>query len=154
MEWVQRLDVWFALAALGFGFYYLVWKDKIQPLIRSLFPPASPPPARRRGFKARMKHRPAIEMPRNRNEIISPVSVPVSGITTPNDTTETISFRQIAHLVRNGVVTETQLLEHVFGVKAGSSKAYQEKRTKLKAALAELEGEEERVGKLNGAAVH
>jgi hypothetical protein len=67
---------------------------------------------------------------------------PVSGALTPQSDAETIAFHCLAKLVRAGMLTETQALEGSFDVKAGSSKAYQEKRAKLKAALADLDTRE------------
>jgi hypothetical protein len=63
------------------------------------------------------------------------VSIPVSPITVPKDDPETVAFRFLARLIHAGVLTETQALETACEVKAGSSKAYQEARARLKRAL-------------------
>lgn len=39
MEWLNHLDFWLMVVALGAMIYFLVWKDRIQPLIRRNAPP-------------------------------------------------------------------------------------------------------------------
>jgi hypothetical protein len=62
----------------------------------------------------------------------------VSGIATPHANAETIAFLYLARLIAAGHVTETQALEAACEVKAGSSKAYQDARAKLKRALEQV----------------
>jgi hypothetical protein len=71
------------------------------------------------------------------------ISVPVSGVATPNDDAEMVALRAIAKLIAANLVTETVALQTVFAVKAGSSKRYQDVKTKLKTAQAELESSAE-----------
>lgn len=42
MGWLNHLDFWLMVVALGAMVYFLVWKDRIQPLFRREPPPESP----------------------------------------------------------------------------------------------------------------
>jgi hypothetical protein len=153
---LQRLDFWLAVVVLALFAYWELHLDRvINPLVRSIVAVAWPAAKevaerakRRLPTTVRLKSRPirrddgrfdgSLPAETNRNEDESRFGA-VSVIATPEDDTETIAFRFLARLVKAGYVTETQALESACGVKAGSSKAYQEARAKLKKALEDVE---------------
>ncbi len=71
-------------------------------------------------------------------EIISP---PVSASTIAENDAEMLAFLAIAKLIQANMITETAALQTVFNVKPGSSRAYQDARTKLKQAQDRLSAE-------------
>lgn len=160
-ELTNHLDFWGIVLVFALGAYYLVWKDRVQPFLRSFLPPREERPRARRPSIARLRGRPrpirttrgrfAGSLPgeatpeTNRNEGETHFDT-VSGVATGNTDAETVAFHFLARLIKAGHVTETQALESACEVKAGSSKAYQESRAKLKRAL-------EQVTKEAGAAV-
>ena len=149
---LQRLDFWLAIVTLGALAYFELHLDRvIVPIVRVVMSIAAPAASevKRRASRqlpttVRLKPRPIrgnggrfdgslpAETPRNENE---DRFVLVSGSAMPKDDTEAIAFRFLARMVAAGHVTETQALESACNVKAGSSKAYQEARAKLKKAL-------------------
>lgn len=131
------LAILIIVATIGAGIAVVAYRDLI-------FSTGAPPPRRRRPAQLR---RPPVARPRvspapARSETAPKpaaiVSVPVSPTAMPDSDPETIAFQVLAKLIRAGVVNETVALEHAFGVRAGSSKAYTTVRAKLKMALAEL----------------
>lgn len=153
---LERLDFWLAVLTLG----ALVWFELrlgrfVGPIVRGVMSITAPAAdeikrrtARQLPTTVRLRPRPirgaggrfdgSLPAETNRNEDETSFD-PVSAIATPKDATETIAFHFIARLIKAGHVTETQALESACGVKAGSSKAYQEARVKLKKALEEVE---------------
>lgn len=149
---LERLDFWLAIFTLG----ALVWFELrlgrfVGPIVRGIASVAEPAAkeikqrtGRRLPTTVRLKSRPirdddgrfngSLPAETNRNEDEDHFGV-VSVIATPEDDTEMVAFRFLARLVKAGHVTETQALESACNVKAGSSKAYQEARAKLKKAL-------------------
>ncbi len=123
--WLLLLTV---VGTIGAALTVVYYRDLIWP---ERYPPAAPlrrtrprrPPA------TRPRRPPASETTPKRTEAISSN---VSGVTTLQTDAETISFRTLAKLVQAGVLTETVALEATCNVKAGSSKAYQAAREKLK----------------------
>jgi energy-coupling factor transporter ATP-binding protein EcfA2 len=67
------------------------------------------------------------------------VSGDVSGVATATKPDETVAFHVVARLVQQGLVSETKAIEAAFGVRAGSSSAYQRARAGVKAALEECQ---------------
>jgi len=145
-ELLNHLDFWLMLFTFGAMGYFLLWKDHIQPFVRSLFPPSES--GQRSKVRSLPLHRRPIPLQRPDGKLAGSVSAAeternetethfdaVSGVATPNNDAETVSFRVLAKLIQAKHVTETEALETVFGVKAGSSKAYQEARAKLKRAI-------------------
>lgn len=129
--WLLLLTV---IACAGTAITVVWYRDLIWP---ERFPRVEEPrPRPRPRLASSAPRRPSGEMTRKRAEV---VSIDVSGVATPQTDAETVSFRTLAKLVSAGVVTETVALETTCNVKAGSSKAYQAAREKLKTALAELD---------------
>jgi hypothetical protein len=148
---LERLDFWLAIITLG----ALAWFElRLGRFVRPLLSLGEGLVERgREEIEERRRRRPMrlrpvrgahghfhgslpAEIERNENE---DHFGDVSGIAEPKDDTEIIAFHFLARLVKSGHVTETQALESACGVKAGSSKAYQEARSKLKKALEEAE---------------
>jgi hypothetical protein len=131
------LAIMIIVATIGVGIVAVMYRDLI-------FPTGAPPSRQRRPAQlrrlpaARPRVSPALARSETAPKSTEAVSVPVSPIATPDSDPETIAFQVLAKLVHAGVVTETMALEHAFGVRAGSSKAYTTVRAKLKTALAEL----------------
>ena len=117
------------IATIGAGVVVVAYRDLI-------FSTGAPPPRERR--PAQLRRPPAGRPSETPAKPAEAISVPISPIATPESDPEMIAFQALAKLVRAGVVTETIALEHAFGVRAGSSKAYTTVRAKLKVALAEL----------------
>jgi hypothetical protein len=152
---LQRLDVWLAILTLGALAYWELHLDRlIVPIVRGVLDMAGPAVSevkRRARAPAVMRLRPrTLRDDRGRFDGSLPAGAPkpernededrfgaVSGVAMPKDDAEMIAFHFLARLVHAGHVTETQALESACGVKAGSSKAYQEARVKLKKALDE-----------------
>jgi len=155
LELLNRLDVWLAIFTLGALAYFELRLGRfVGPLARgalSLFQSGASEVRRRASerrlpTKARLRPHPtrgklgrftgSLPVETDRNDDESRFD-PVSAVATPYSNAETIAFRFLARLVTAGHVTETQALETACEVKAGSSKAYQEARAKLKKALEE-----------------
>lgn len=66
------------------------------------------------------------------------VSSDVSGSTTGNDVSETVSLETIAKLVRAKKLTQTDGIEIAFDVKAGSSTRYTHLRDRLREVLKDM----------------
>jgi hypothetical protein len=149
---LERLDFWIAVLTLG----ALAWYElRLSRFVRPFLNLASDVAERgkeevqqhRRRRTIRLKPRPirddggrfngSLPAETDRNEDEDRFGV-VSVIATPENDTEMVAFRFLARLVKAGHVTETQALESACEVKAGSSKAYQEARAKLKRAIEEL----------------
>ncbi len=69
------------------------------------------------------------------------ISAPISGISLQENDAEMVAFLAIAKLIQANMITETAALQTVFNVKPGSSRAYQDARTKLKQAQDRLSAE-------------
>jgi len=129
------LAIFVVLAVIGAAAWAAWHRDIAYPVQAPRQVLAAPTRSGRRvGAVARRRAR-RVSLPPKRAEA---VSTPVSGSRVPHVDPETVAFQLFAKLVRAGAITETALLEHAFGVKAGSSKAYKAAHAKLKAALAEL----------------
>jgi hypothetical protein len=155
LEWLNRLDMWLAIFALGaLAFFELRLGRFVGPIVRGFLNVAGPAmeDAVEQVRRRRARHMPTVRLkPRPIRDDVGRFngSLPaetngnededrfdaVSVIATPEDDAETVAFRFLARLVKAGHVTETQALESACEVKAGSSKAYQEARAKLKRAL-------------------
>jgi hypothetical protein len=156
---LERLDFWLMIFTLGALAYFELRLGRfVGPIVRGVMGVARPAAeeavrqvkrrtSRRLPTTVRLKPRPireedgrfngSLPAETDRNEDEDRFGA-ISGIAMPEDDTETVAFRFLARLVKAGHVTETQALESACGVKAGSSKAYQEARAKLKKALEEL----------------
>lgn len=146
---LERLDLWLAIITLGLLAYFEGRKylaPIVRPIVRLFSAPASHSPVRSHSLRRRVPIR------RPDGKLNGSVSVAetsrngaethfddVSAIATPKDDPEMIAFRFLARLIKAGMLTETQALEGACEVKAGSSKAYQEARGKLKKALEVME---------------
>lgn len=151
----ERLDFWLAIfTLLALAWFELRLGRFVGPVVRGVMGIAGPAAAhvKRRATRqlpttVRLKPRPirddggrfngslpAVPSKPERNEDESRFAL-VSGIAMQEDDTETVAFHFLARLVKAGHVTETQALESACGVRAGSSKAYQEARAKLKKAI-------------------
>lgn len=122
------------LATIGSGVALVWYRDLI-------FTTGAAAPRRPRQGAPRRRARPAARL-RQIETTAKPaaiVSQAVAVIAAPENDVEMIAFRALAKLVRAGVVTETQAIEHAFDCKAGSSKAYKSAQANLKRALIELD---------------
>lgn len=120
MAWLNSLDTWLAFLAVFSAVYFLLWKDRLEPMLRHLLPSRPVESARS----------PAETEPKT-DEIISDE---ISGIETPDIDAEMISISTILKLVSHQLVTETDAMRAVFGVRPGGSKEYKRLAAKLKAA--------------------
>lgn len=156
---LERLDFWLMIFTLGaLAWFELRLGRFVGPIVRGVVGIARPAAeeaveqvkrrtSRRLPTTVRLKSRPIrgdggrfdgslpAETERNEDEYHFDA---VSVIATPEDDNEMVAFRFLARMVKAGHATETQALESACGVKAGSSKAYQEARAKLKKALEEM----------------
>jgi len=147
---LEHLDIWLAVITLGFlAWYELRLNRVVMPIVRFLYGAGREMASKSQQARAaRLRPSPLrrtngqfngsapAETKRNEDEIRFDA---ISSIAIPKDDAETVAFRFLARLVKAGHVTETQALESACGLKAGSSKAYQEARTKLKKALEDIE---------------
>lgn len=120
MAWLKSLDSWLAIFAILAAIYFLVWKDRIQPILSHLLPSRPAESAR-----------PTAETEPKTDETISDE---ISSIETPDIDPEMISISTILKLVSHQLVTETDAMRAVFDVRPGGSKEYKRLAAKLKAA--------------------
>lgn len=153
MALLQRLDIWIALGTLALLAYTELGLGRVvRPIAGWLWrafwdrpeaPPAEPARRPRPSPSRRAQVRDQAGRFAGSFRVVSRAETRfggVSGIAEPNDDAETVAFRFLARLVRAGHVPETVALECACGVRAGSSKAYQEARAKLKRAIEEEAG--------------
>lgn len=120
MAWLKSLDSWLAIFAILAAIYFLVWKDRIQPILSHLLPsrPAAWP----------------TPLAETEPKIDETISDSVSSIETPENDAEMVSILTILKLVEADLVTETAAITTVFGVKAGGGKEYKRIAARVKAA--------------------
>jgi hypothetical protein len=126
------LAILVVVATIGAAIWVAIHRDVI-------YPQSPRPAARPRVRSAMLRSSGPARRPETGPKRVATVSLPVSGIATPQVEPETIAFQVLAKLIKAGLVTETAALETAFEVKAGSSKAYKSVQAKLKAAQAEID---------------